>query len=586
MDDSVFARVEAQRTELEANIAKLKKALHHWQTLELDYEGLREEFHLLPENSTLEQCLETAREFQPVIVDDKDLQSLLKDTKSVSRNPQQLAHVLSKRVEYVGKNAETIKRQLVDAEKKRNALLLAQDPEHRDEAALPLAEITEELDDSGNVISSKVERPDSNVSQVVEAIEKAGVGDLDKVAMLAEGTQPSARATESSPSRSDDDQSDDEESSNDAIVPSAASTSAPGNETRNIPPPSNPFDTADEARLREEMLEYRGMDEVGAIVAELDLAEGSSDVSYDPDEDDMMIGSDLEDELDEDDESEDDTGKAKHPLISEAYKRKMQELEESLGLKDMANLGPDPSLPADVKRQLDRPPAAEAARKAALARQEKIQQSRQAKNESDAKKGALKTSHRGEKNAGEAQKKPKKKSVAFSEALDVAKEDQAPSKQAPSPRTKSKVTVNPLSESVIERATDIENISSTAPPAPPKKLSRFKQARGSQPPAPIAPEDRPLVSPQVFERATTNDPTLNLPPDPDSIDDELHRREIALEYHKLRNRRIHDQGGFAGYDEDGEEEDWDDGMLDYGVVDPSTGEMKKVSRFKAARVRG
>ena len=74
---------------------------------------------------------------------------------------------------------------------------------------------------------------------------------------------------------------------------------------------------------------------------------------------------------------------------------------------------------------------------------------------------------------------------------------------------------------------------------------------------------------------------------PPTIDDEMHRRQIALEYHKLRNRRIHAQGGFTEHlDSDGEEEDFDDAMRGYGIVDPETGNVRKVSRFKAARVRG
>ena len=53
------------------------------------------------------------------------------------------------------------------------------------------------------------------------------------------------------------------------------------------------------------MLKYQGLDEVGAIVAELDLAEGTSDEDYDPDDDELLIGS----EDDDDEESEDETGK-------------------------------------------------------------------------------------------------------------------------------------------------------------------------------------------------------------------------------------------------------------------------------------
>jgi unconventional prefoldin RPB5 interactor 1 len=571
MDRSVLDRVEAQLAELEANIARLKKALHHWQTLELDYEGLREEFHLLPEDSSTETCLQTARDFKPVLVDDKDLQSLLKDAKASSRTPQQLAHLLSKRVDYVGKNAGTIKKQLVDAERKRNALLLAQDPEHQDEAALPLAEIMEELDDSGNVVSSKIELPGSKVDKVVEAIEKVGAGGVKEVNELLSKAKPS------SPVRDEDD--------DDEMVEDADTGSVPSPKDDSVKPPYNQLDTPDEARLRQEMHEYQAMDEVGAIVAELDMAEGSSDVSYDPDDDDMILGSDFDYEFDEDDdESEDDTGKAKHPVISDAYKRKMQELEEKLGLKNLTNLGPDPDLPSNVKKELDRPSAAEAARKAAIAREEKSRQKLAVEDDKDAKKSSLKTS------GTTAEKKPKKKSVAFSEAIDIAKEAPPPPNQTLVSRAKpvsqiiSKPDPSPLNDTVIERSANDE-VSAAPAPAPAEKTSRFKQARQSQP-SKSASEDRPLVAPKVLERPEVNDPTLNLPPDPAAIDDEMHRREIALEYHKMRNRHIRNQGGFVEhYDEDGELEDFDDDMQ-YTLTDPKTGEVKRVSRFKAARLRG
>ena len=588
MDEDTLARVEAQRSELEANIAKLKKSLHHWQTLELDYEGLREEFYLLPDDSSPGRCLQAARDFGAELVDEKDLQSLLDDAKS-SRGPQQLAHLLSKRVEYVAKNAETIRKQIVDAEKRRNALLLAEDPEHQYEAGLPLTEITEELDESGNVVSSKVDRPGGEAAGLLDVLKKAGVdgiktGENNPPQVDAPSSEratvgSSANVSITTPEPANDPSSDEGSSVDEEIAPSAAAEAAQessrsdGQSIKGM----NPFDTADEARLREEMLQYQGLDEVGAIVAELDLAEGGSEADYDPDDDDLLIGSETDED---DDDSEDETGKTKHPAISDAYKNKMEELEQRLGLKDMKNLGPDPNLPADMKKELDRPPAAEAARKAAIARAEATA------------KSSIKKS---EDTEGEPrEKKAKKKSVAFADSLDVAKEEPPQKKQKLPSHPKPEPAVNPVGESVIERTEDAEE-NAPPPPAPTatglKKISRFKrdkQAATQTPPtASQEPKPKPLIAPTVLERPSTSDPMSHQPPDPTSIDDEMHRRELALEYHKLKNRRIHNQGGYTQHlDEDGDEEDFDDAMQDYGVVDPETGAVRKVSRFKAARVRG
>ena len=591
MDEATLARVEAQRLELETNLAKLKKSLHHWQTLELDYEGLREELHLLPENSSPDRCLQVARDFGAELVDEDDLQSLLKETKS-SRSPQQLAHLLSKRVEYVAKNAETIRNQVVDAEKRRNALLLAEDPEHQEEAGLPLTEITEELDESGNVISSKVDRPGGEASNLMDVLEKAGVDGIkqgeteipriDPASSEKATAGSSANASVATSDLANDFPSDDESSVDEELLPSATAQAVQEHHENGVEkprPPLNPYDSADEARLREEMLNYQGLDEVGAIVAELDLAEGGSDVDYDPDDDELLIGSEIEDE-DDQDESEDETGKARHPAISATYKQRMEELEKKLGLKDLTNLGPEPKLPNDVKKELDRPPAAEAARKAAIARH------------NAAAKSSIKKPEEPETKTTE--KKPKKKSVAFADALDIAEEEPAPKEQKLPSHPEPKSAVNPVGDAVIERAADVE-ATAAPPPAPPsatpKKMSQFKKqkhtASKSAPSLQQEPKARPLVASTVLERPPSSDPSTNQPPDPDSIDNEMHRSQLALEYHKLRNRRIHNQGGYVQHlDEDGDEEDFDDAMQDYGVVDPETGQVRKVSRFKAARVRG
>ena len=170
MDASALARVESQRVDLEANITKLKKALRHWQALEIDYQGLSDEFAGCSDSTSKERLLQTARDYKPDIVDEMELRDLLNYDKGVPRRPEQIVGLLSKRLDYVDRNVETIKKQLSDAERKRNALLLVQEPEFRDEAGLPLTEITEELDGEGKVISSKVQRSDEAAPQLTDVL--------------------------------------------------------------------------------------------------------------------------------------------------------------------------------------------------------------------------------------------------------------------------------------------------------------------------------------------------------------------------------------------------------------------------------
>ena len=586
MDPETLKNVEKQRLALEENIAQLRKSLRHWQNLEVDYEGLREEIDLLPPDASSEDCLRVAREAGATVVDEKDLADLISDNSSKRRSPNQISGLLVKRIEYVSRNADTIRKQITSEEKKLNALLLVEDPDTRDDAGLPLTEITEVLDADGNVISSKVERPAGGAEGLAEVLAKAGVEGMKaegpKANEVIESSSTKATIASSSGPSTTTPQPADINDSDDGSYDSDDTTS--DQPLRTVPTGQNPIpvqvrDTAEEARMRREMLEY-GLNEVGAIVAELDMQEGESDVSYDEDDDNLEMDSDDDDE--EEDASEDEFGRTKTPAVSEKYKQKMQDLEKRLGLTDLKNLGPSPDLPSNVQEALDRPPAAEAARKAAIARAE-------AANTNAGNQGAA--------------KKKSKKSVAFSEALDIA--DDGPSKHNAEPSQENKV--NPVGETVLERSAEQDDID-TAPPPPapaPKKLaSRFKSSRTSSkehsPHAPARttidntpdlppPSERPLVAGQILERPTSRTAAA---PDPDAIDNEMHRREIAVEYHKLRNRRIHAQGGFVrdrfdGNDWNENEDDEDDEIMGRNmIVDEETGEVKRVSRFKAARLRG
>ena len=62
-------------------------------------------------------------------------------------------------------------------------------------------------------------------------------------------------------------------------------------------------------------------------------------------------------------------------------------------------------------------------------------------------------------------------------------------------------------------------------------------------------------------------------PEPDELNDEIHSREIASEFYKMRNRMIQNNGGFVNNEE--------------RAVQPIEPEdpRERVSKFKAARMR-
>lgn len=588
MDESTLAKIERQRVELEENISKLRKSLRHWQTLEIDYEGLKEEFQGLPNYASHEDCLQRAKDFKPEVVDDKELESLLGNQRQGYKRPPQLVEVLSKRVDYVVRNVSTIRKQLSDAEKKRNVLLLAQDPDHQDEAALPLSEIIEELDEDGRVLSSKVENPGKNAPDLIEVLRKAGVPDLKElngrsiaetvqsdrttksVDIVAPSELSSAHDQLSSPLRN--------QTSTEEVSESEVDNSSVDGEdsTRGVASlgPTNPEDTEEDAALRQEMLKY-GLDEVGAIVAELDL-EDAGEYSDEDEPDDYLSDYDEDEDL-YTDESEDETGAIKNPVISDRYRRQMESLSRKHGITDLKNLGPEPDLPADAETQLDRPSAAEAARQAALARYE-------------ANKSALKSPDK------DSQPKKQKKKVGFAPSLDIAQESTEPKVIA-----SREPAVNPVGDTVVER--DTSNTIGSATAAPPstqppaaKKVSRFKATRTATPATPMFPPPMDFPSPTTSKATPSGPPgqiiaknlieqpaaQVTAPADPADFDEELHRKEVAVEYQKLRNRKIHDQGGYV---KGGEAENYGEVLAAETVVDENTGKPRKISRFKAARMQ-
>ena len=640
MDGTVIAQVERQCTELEEHINKLRKSLQHWQTWEIEYEGLREEIAGLPDGSDANDVLAIAREFRAELVDDKELHTIIgKEGRSV-RNQAQIVDLLAKRVEYVSRNARTIEKQLSDAQKKRNALLVAEEPDYREDAGLPLTDITEELDDEGNIVSRKLGTPGSTAPQLADILKKAGVKDLEQGSVnegrydswreeesptetasnVGEAMKQDAAAHEcSTRSQSEEQKKPDKDfggrkrpngehrsppispktdtlalskvisaqaSATQVSIDSKSASDKTGGGGEEAVATTYHQDTPEEAELRDEMLQY-GLDEVGAIVAELDLAGSESDTSYNKDTAAISFGSDFDgDDTEDEAESEDENGMAKHPILSRRYVEKMKELEEKHGIKGMQNLGPDASkLPKEVQVELQRPAAAEAARKAALARQAMSK---------DSSRLALRPKE-------QDSAKPRRK-VAFAEDLNIAPETGlfTPVHKASKGRPEELELGESINDSVVGRrsSTVSSHTTQSSGQARERKPSKFKAAREAMPQTPLlppsptslltpqAPIDKPksmpprnkILADSIVEHDIKTKPNL---PDSDGLDEATHRQEIAGEYYKLRNRMIQRQGGFVG---EGAAENYGEAISPLPVIDED-GREKKISRFRAARLR-
>jgi len=347
-----FLDLEKHRQLLELNIEKLEKSLRHWQTWEAEYEGLKEEILAAPSPNRT-QLIELTSKYEGDLVTQKEITDILGPS---SRTAPAVVALLDHRLDYVEQNVKTVQKQLDAAESKLATATIISTPDVRNEEGLPLTEIVEELDDDGNIISSHVTTPGSAKPQLLEVLKKAGVTDLPIPADSPALINPPANKGKL-PEKSDE-----------PPIPEPAKRGVkfaddtkPGPELKkshtakrieeivrlakqseeSSEPPIIPIDeSAEDAALRREMLEYSAS-EIGPIVAELELEEGSdwSDDDYD----------DISDTDDED-----QFGRSTKSVFDDELRQQMIELEKKLGARVMENIGKKASDPEIVREGIGR----------------------------------------------------------------------------------------------------------------------------------------------------------------------------------------------------------------------------------------
>lgn len=640
--------LERHRLRLEEQVAKLRKSLQHWQTWDAEYEGLKEEiqgFKKTPNGSdpTAPEMIKLGHEFGGELVNEKEIKELL--GKDMQRSATQVIDLISRRQDYVQKNVQTVQKQVDSAEDKLNKVLVIANPSLEDEEGGPLMDIREELDEEGNVLSSSISTPGQETAKLMETLKKAGIdlpeeegeaapkdteildvaeptstpdGGPKEVAMAQELKVSKGKApvqAESSSSASEPEPTarkksvsftpDTKEPAEASGIPVAKSsvsahmnfppgtrvvelndkdeivgTEIAGSHNPGIQKPVIPENESEEdAKLRREMLEY-SLNEVGNVVAELDLYEADSDDEDEYEEED----SDIE-EVDEDDE----WGRSTRPVVTEEYMQKMRELEKKLNASMIENLGPAPQ-DADLNNMLQQ---AQGVHKLVVRTDEEIPPVLLPKQPSKAKPAEAETDETTDKTNTDAKPVAKgEKGVRFADSLDVspppnpvAEPIATPSQTAASPEAR------PIADTLVERSgATSSNASTPSEPAPPRKASRFKSSRAAaaaQPPpeeekeptyrtTPTGPANATLAS-SVIER--DHHSTATAPDDPDGLDPDTLSQQTLTEYHRMRAKLIQRQdGGFVR--QSAEEEAA--GPL---VEEFEDGRVRKVSRFKAARVK-
>lgn len=569
---------------LQTRVTQYHASLTHWQKWYLEYSTLHEEVEQLPKDAVARKELaRIRRDWDGEIITKKEVNEIF--GKNDLKDPDAILGVLSRRLDYVERNIEQLQKLLSDDETKLStAVVVANpDPGTDEETGLPLTGIIEELDDDDNVVSYRLQTGAEAGSKIADALMEAGIGEiaqdeaeLDKVNAATKENQPvtasppiaepqpSAEATrpkglKKRVSFADEDSfpsvPDTEPGSptTEKKRVSFADDTKPGHRVAKSPKaaiskeaqrveelmrtareseamdmsraviPDN--ESAEDSALRRDMLDY--MQALNPVVAELEILDVDDD---DDDDDDEWEATDMETD------DEDELGRSQHSVITGDYIQRMKELEQRLkgqsAFASPVSAGPAP--PTSIVKS---------------------------------------------KSPTAAPKEPK--SVKFASKLDIAEEKPRP--QAPK--------ASPIRDIVDNDSPDDEEEEEQ-----PKRVSRFKKERtaaaaksgaaSSLPPGPLQirskiVDDAPAV--EVAEPAPPEGQTLAssiverkpkaAPREPDDMDDVLLYQAASVEYNRLRNRMIQQQGGFLKVEEQ-------------PTLPPDEGEIgaPRVSKFKAARM--
>jgi unconventional prefoldin RPB5 interactor 1 len=573
-----FLDLERHRQLLEENIEKLSTSLRHWQTWEAEYEGLKEEILAADPPPNRQQLVILAHKYEGELVGRKEVDEILGIE---TRDSVQVVNILDRRIDYVEHNVTTVQKQIETAENKLAAATIISTPDVRNEEGLPLTEIVEELDEEGNVISSHTTTPGSAKPQLLEVLKKAGVdiphspGSESASQVHNKSTTEHTRDSTSNdtgtagepqqalkPTKKGVKFSEDTQSGPEIVTSQTAKRleeimkKAKQSQAKSAEPPIIPADeSVEDAALRRQMIQY-GLQEVGAVVAELNLEDGSdwSDEDYD----DPESSTDDEDEF----------GRSRKTMVDDNLRQRMIELEERLGVRAMENIGKASDYDV-VEEGIGR-----------ITVNSQISDKEVSQKASEKVENA--TSHLPSPTTSS------KKSVRFSEDLDISP-PQLPTTVLP--QDSEKPLSAPISDIVERMAPDYSN----APPTKKKKTSRFKSERATTPAANSAKPSQPNPFAQLINSTPTQDQHSIAPSgpegqtlastiverdvplenaqEPDELEPKLLHQQVATEYHKMRNRMIQRQGGFMKEEE--------------SEIVPFTeeeGGPKKMSRFKAARL--
>ncbi|KAH8153616.1 uncharacterized protein LAJ45_02429 [Morchella importuna] len=658
--------IERHRQRLEESLAKLRKALRHWQVLSAEYEAFREELQGLPDGASREEMLAVGLDFGGTLVDENEIKTFLGDKVGKRRTLGQVIATVGHRIDYVQENVTKVEKQLEKGETKLASLLVVAGPDLVNEEGLPIMDIREELDEDDNVITATINGNDPTAP--AQPIDSEGLSKLVDIAQKDEKSTPPPPTPTPTPAKAPQQPVQENKPKKpsplrEAISQDTIPTPAPAPAQKCLTnaalyacePPDDiklissrtedggghvrviddapeadakdwvqsvPGESEADAAMRRDMLKYN-MQEIGAVVAEINLDEEGEYYGYED--------SDFDDDDDEEDEDEEEDGygRATYKVITPELQKEMEALQRRIAARaEAARSGvtmPDEAAAPEAEEEDEEDEPKSGKKGVRFAKQLDIApmppQPRSgpselppfpippsAANTEDAipllldllamdemRKEELKKEEMrkaGIKIAGEAPPKSQKPSIF------KAEKNALPEKAAPTLQERI-VPESVVASSVLERPPGLPIAGTPVEPPRARKPSRFMAAKagaaGTGTAGSIFMNTTPTINPPEAEaeaeeddgddekpgKATVSDFIKEREPDasaavepPDELDPTIHRQEVATEFHRMRTRMIQQQGGFVETEEE-------------GALVPlnEDGEKRKVSRFKAARMK-
>lgn len=362
-----------------------------------------------------------------------------------------------------------------------------------------------------------------------------------------------------------------------AAAPVLSSGNGEGASTEEALSPVVPTgESPEDALLRHQMLKYN-MEDIGAVVAEIDL-EDEADWSDEGDEDyDEVIG-DEDDEEENDDE--DEFGRTTRRVIDNKYRMGMLELERKLNLKAMQSSGREVHSGDLNKRNIGNEVVhdGEHVNRSDPSLIDQSLSNFETETRDSPSFDAPQSLRSGQprpqcveiltKQLSNSPQSTKKVSRFKASRKVVSAEDIITPLTPPTPALKAMAASN-----IVERP--VPNPSPRLVVTQPNTsvISSIVET----PPLPISPVGVTITESNPYTPSTSRDKkSSTIAEEPDGLDPSLLQQQVATEYHRMRNRMIQRQGGFLA----SAEEESSGGLV---MLDEEGG-GKKVSRFKAARL--